>query len=119
MRSLACAAGVGLDDVAEDDAPLVVGLLLEALDALDDVDGVVEDPQAASANAASPARATALQRDESVEVIIIPSPCAMLLSTSYEDDGRSIGTRLTYAGRDAHRRHRGLRQHPPPTPRDR
>jgi hypothetical protein len=61
MRSLAWAAGAGLDDAADDEDVLAAaGLLLEALD---DADGVEDDPQAASAKAASPARATALQRD--------------------------------------------------------
>ena len=87
MRSFACAAGVWLGEVADDDELDVADLLLEALDAVDDAEGVLEDPQAASAKAASPATATALQRDGSVEVGM-PSPCWTGLYARYEDDGR-------------------------------
>jgi len=53
------APGVGLDEVDGADVVVAVVLLLDD----DDGDGVLDDPQAASDNAANPVRATAAQRD--------------------------------------------------------
>jgi hypothetical protein len=87
------AAGVGLgeaDELDHGDDPVVVGLL----DVLDDADGVLEEPQAASESAVSPASATAPQRDMRVEVIMT-SRSALGLSVRYDHDVRSLRARLT------------------------
>jgi hypothetical protein len=56
---LPAAPGVGLAEAEADDDVVVVDLLPDE----DDVEGVLDDPQAASDSAVNPARATAAHRD--------------------------------------------------------
>jgi hypothetical protein len=83
------APGVGLDGDDEGDALLVAGLLAEVLAEVEDADGVLDEPQAASESAANPVTATSAYRCAQDEMTMV-TPFLAGLSACLDSDMKSL-----------------------------